>query len=208
MAADFVYLQPVKIFFGCGKLSTLGELLKQLQVDRALLVCDAFFAGRAQQIQAVCPAVKAVFSGIEPNPQLSGVVEAVQLARSHQVQAVIGLGGGSAMDTAKFAAATVLGTKEPHAYYNGEPFPPQRLKIVAIPTTAGTGSEVTQVSVMNDGPIKRTINNPSFMPTAALIDPELMLSVPPRTTMITGLNTRSSVSRFGGLLEQKSPAHH
>lgn len=191
MALDFVYLQPVQIFFGPGKLSSLGELLEQLQVERALLVCDAFFAGKARQIQAACPAVKAVFSDVEPNPQLSGAAAAVQLARSYQVQAVIGLGGGSAMDTAKFAAATALGQLDPHAYYDGEPFPQQRLKIFAIPTTSGTGSEVTQVSVMNDGPVKRTINNPAFMPTAALVDPELMLSVPPRTTMITGLDALS-----------------
>ena len=74
-------------------------------------------------------------------------------------------------------------------YYHGErPFPEKHLAIVAVPTTAGTGSEVTQVSVVSNGAEKRTINNPVFMPKAAIVDPVLSSTVPPRTTMNTGLD--------------------
>ena len=64
----------------------------------------------------------------------------------------------------------------------------RRLPVIAVPTTAGTGSEVTQVSVVSHGTEKKTINNPAFMPAAAIVDPVLTLGVPPRTTMNTGLD--------------------
>ena len=191
MAADFLYYQPVRIRFGTGALSQLSDALRSMGVERAVLVCDAFFAEKGRAMMAQFPEIKAVFSDVEPNPQLSGAAEAVRLARGCDAQAIIGLGGGSSLDTAKFAAATALGDGAVEEYYNGRPFPAQRLKIIAIPTTSGTGSEVTQVSVMNNGEEKKTINNPAFMPTEAIVDPQLMASVPPRTTMITGLDALS-----------------
>ncbi len=119
----------------------------------------------------------------------SGAIETARLAREVKADAVVGVGGGSAIDTAKFAAAIALGDRDAEDYYRGKvPFPSERLTIVAVPTTAGTGSEVTQVSVMSHGTEKRTINNPVFMPKAAIVDPVLSSTVPPRTTMNTGLD--------------------
>ena len=191
MVPDFLYHQPVQIHFGAGKLAQLPDVLAGLGADSAVLVCDAFFAQKGVELMEAVPQIKAVFSDVEPNPQLSGAARAAGLARDCGAQAIIGLGGGSSLDTAKFAAAVALGDAGPEEYYNGKPFPAGRLKIVAVPTTAGTGSEVTQVSVMNNGEEKKTINNPVFMPAAAIVDPELMLSVPARTTMITGLDALS-----------------
>mgnify|MGYP002710988326 FL=1 len=191
MVSNFLFYQPVKIFFGEGKLAKLDEVLAQMGIERAVLVCDSFFAAKGQALCENSSRIHAVFAGVEPNPQLSGAKAAVELCRQHNAQAVIGMGGGSSIDTAKFTAAIAMGEHAPEEYYQGLPFPENRLKIVAIPTTSGTGSEVTQVSVMNNGKEKKTINNPAFMPTAAVIDPELMYSVPPRTTMITGLDALS-----------------
>lgn len=191
MVSNFLFYQPVKIFFGEGKLAELDDILAQMGIARAVLVCDSFFAAKGQTLCENSSRIHAVFAGVEPNPQLSGAKAAVELCRQCSAQAVIGLGGGSSIDTAKFAAAIAMGEHSPEEYYQGLPFPENRLKIVAIPTTSGTGSEVTQVSVMNNGEEKKTINNPAFMPTAAVIDPELMYSVPPRTTMITGLDALS-----------------
>ncbi|MBQ5523517.1 MAG: iron-containing alcohol dehydrogenase, partial [Oscillospiraceae bacterium] len=88
-------------------------------------------------------------------------MKTADLARENDADAVIGIGGGSSIDTAKFAAAIACGDGDPEAIYHGElPFPEKRLTIIAVPTTAGTGSEVTQVSVMSHGKEKRTINNP------------------------------------------------
>ncbi len=191
MASDFTYFQPVKVFFGAGKLNSLGEVLSELGLSSAIIVCGPHFKASAEKIQAECGAVKAVWAGVEPNPQLSGVEETARLARLNKAEAIIGVGGGSSIDTAKFASAIALGDGCAEDYYAGKPFPAQRLAVIAVPTTAGTGSEVTQVSVVNNGEEKKTINNPAFMPRAAIVDSELMLSVPPRTTMMTGLDALS-----------------
>ena len=189
MANDFVYSQPVKIFFGEGKFEQLGSVLDELGVERCVIACGGHFAPSAEKLMDREKRIVAVFGAVEQNPQLSGIVETARLAREHQADAVIGIGGGSSIDTAKFAAAIALGDGEALAYYRGErPFPEQRLTIIAVPTTAGTGSEVTQVSVVSNGTEKRTINNPVFMPKAAVVDPVLSSTVPPRTTMNTGLD--------------------
>ena len=189
MANEFVYAQPVKIFFGAGKFDKLGEVLSELGVQRCVIACGRHFAPTAQAMMARDARIAAVFGGVEQNPQLSGVAETARLARETGADAVLGIGGGSSIDTAKFAAAIALGEGTAEEYYRGErPFPDKRLTIIAVPTTAGTGSEVTQVSVVSHGTEKRTINNPVFMPKAAIVDPLPSSTVPPRTTMNTGLD--------------------
>lgn len=188
MVPDFVYDEPVRVYFGAGRLASLSAVLADLGLRTCVIVCGPHFEAQARALAASCPEVKGIWAGVEPNPQLSGVCESARLARERGAEAVVGVGGGSAIDTAKFAAAAALGDLTPADYYGGAAFPRQRLAVVAVPTTAGTGSEVTQVSVVNDGAQKKTINDPAFMPRAAIVDPELMLSVPPRTTMITGLD--------------------
>lgn len=189
MANNFVYSQPVKIFFGERKFEQLGSVLDELGVERCVIACGGHFAPVAEKLMESEKRIVAVFGKVEQNPQLSGIAETTRLAREYQADAVIGIGGGSSIDTAKFAAAIALGDDEAITYYHGEkPFPEQRLTIIAVPTTAGTGSEVTQVSVVSNGTEKRTINNPVFMPKAAIVDPVLSSTVPPRTTMNTGLD--------------------
>ena len=189
MINDFVYSQPVKIFFGAGKFAKLHDVLGELGLRRCILVCGRHFAPKAEELCASLDELCGYFAGVEQNPQLSGVVETVKLAREKNADAIIGIGGGSSIDTAKFAAAITLDDGEALEYYHGErPFPSKRLPVIAVPTTAGTGSEVTQVSVISHNTEKKTINNPVFMPLAAIVDPELCLSVPPRTTMNTGLD--------------------
>ena len=190
MTNEFVYAQPVKIFFGAGKFARLGAVLEELGIERAVLCCGRHFAPEAEKLMAADGRIRAVFSRVEQNPQLSGIEETVRLCREQQAQAVIGIGGGSSLDTAKFAAAVAPNPGQALDYYEGRRAldAGSRLTILAVPTTAGTGSEVTQVSVVSHGTEKKTINNPAFMPAAAIVDPVLTLGVPPRTTMNTGLD--------------------
>ncbi len=189
MVNEFFYKQPVKIWFGAGKFQQLGEILSELGCKKCVLVCGRHFAPEARAMMEKIPCIAAVFGEVEQNPQLSGAAETARLAREVGADAIVGVGGGSSIDTAKFAAAAAPGDADIVDYYTGKvPFPGSPLTIVAVPTTAGTGSEVTQVSVMSHGKEKRTINNPLFMPTAAIVDPTLTLTVPPRTTMNTGLD--------------------
>lgn len=186
--AEFIYSQPVKIYFGVGEFSRLGEILRAESLSRCVIVCGKHFAEHANKLCSDIPEICAVFSEVEPNPQLSGAEAVAALAREHSADAVIGIGGGSSIDTAKFAAACAPGAETAEYYYSTAAFPEKHLPVIAIPTTAGTGSEVTQVSVISRGSEKKTINNPVFMPKIAVVDPTLTYSVPPRTTMNTGLD--------------------
>ena len=189
MALEFLYRQPVRIRFGSGSVRSLGEELRAIGASRCLVVCDRFLRPTVEAMQNEIPEIAAVFSDVEENPRLSGVIAATKLARENGVDAIVGIGGGSTMDTAKFTAAIARENADALACFSGEcPFPKTRFAMIAVPTTAGTGSEVTQVSVITHGREKKTINNPVFMPTLAIVDPKLSLTVPPRTAMNTGLD--------------------
>ncbi|MBR0164747.1 MAG: iron-containing alcohol dehydrogenase [Lachnospiraceae bacterium] len=189
MVTEFVYAQPVKILFGAHRFDHLSEILKEHGIQRAVVACDRFFSERIRGMMQDTKEIVAVFDDVEENPQLSGVIETARLAKEHGADCVIGIGGGSTIDTAKFAAAVAADPEIAERCWKGEvPFPKETLHIVAVPTTAGTGSEVTQVSVVSHGRDKKTINNPVFMPLLAIVDPYLSSTVPPRTTMNTGID--------------------
>ncbi len=190
MIADYTYSQPVRIRYGFGRMiPLLRETLDEMQLRSAIIVCGKHFEESARRLQALFPEIRAIYAAVQPDPQLSGVSKSAALARETGAQAVIGIGGGSAIDSAKYAAAIAPGSAEAEAYYRGKlPFPERPLSVIAVPTTSGTGSEVTQVSVISCGSEKKTTNHPVFMPKAAIIDPKLTLSVSPFTTMITGLD--------------------
>ena len=188
MIESFFYEQPVKIHFGFGVLNELESILSGIGTESAVLVCDRFFAEKGNALKDSCALIKAVFSDVEPNPLLSGCEEVIGLAAEVNADTIIALGGGSSIDTAKFAAACRYSRLTPTEQYKEQRFPEKIAKIIAIPTTAGTGSEVTKVSVISNGSEKKSIHNPAFMPTVALLDPELTMTVPPKATMITGLD--------------------
>ena len=189
MGLEFVYAQPVKIYFGAGRLEALGLILEELGLRRCVAVCDPFLRPRLEALRHRLPAICELYSHIQPNPQLSGAAAVAALIREREADGVVAVGGGSTLDTAKFAAAIAYDGGEALDYFRGQRvFPTAHIPVVTVPSTAGTGSEVTQVSVMSYGSEKKTINHPAFMPKAALVDPSLTLSVPPRVTMNTGLD--------------------
>ena len=189
MELNFVYSQPVKIWFGAGSLARLPEILEEVGASRCVAVCDPFPRPRLEALREQVPAICAVFSEVQPNPLLEGAAAVAALIRETEADCVLGMGGGSTMDTAKFAAAVANAPGTPEDYFRGTlTFPTDHVPVLTVPTTAGTGSEVTQVSVITHGREKKTINHPAFMPKAAIVDPTLTLSVPPRTTMNTGLD--------------------
>ncbi len=187
MGLEFVYSQPVKIYFGAGKLKALELILEELGLRRCVAVCDPFLRPRLEELRQRIPAICGLYSDIQPNPQLSGAAALAALIREREADCVLAVGGGSTLDTAKFAAA--MGGGEAPEYFRGQrAFSTEHIPVLTAPSTAGTGSEVTQVSVMSYGREKKTINHPAFMPKIAIVDPTLTLSVPPKTTMNTGLD--------------------
>ncbi len=191
---NWEYLQPVTIRFGEGVVAQLGDVAGSMNCKKGLLVSDPFFmtSGLAQKIVDGSEGVLAgIYSKISPNPEVVEVDACAQMIRENGFDFLVALGGGSALDCAK-AAGSVCFTQDSIRSYHGTgvAMPQQHLPLIAIPTTSGTGSEVTCVSVLSDHELgkKGPIVSNGFYPTIALIDPELTYTLPPYMTASTGID--------------------
>jgi alcohol dehydrogenase class IV len=195
---DFNCHLPTKVLFGAGRIRLLGEVTKDFG-QRALLVIDPYLdqSGLGDEIvsslrRASIETVK--FTNIHPNPICFEVDKGVQIAKQNHCGVVIGVGGGSTIDTAKAVAVLCkdTGTAWEHTKEN-IPSPKEILPIIAVPTTAGTGSEVTPWSVISnpDEKDKRALSHYNLFPQIALIDPEVMISMPRGVTASSGMDAFS-----------------
>ncbi|MFD2671709.1 iron-containing alcohol dehydrogenase [Marinicrinis sediminis] len=195
MSMSFKYELPTKIEFGHHVIQKLPEHVHALGGSRALIVTDPGLIEAGIVDQAVQPLLDAqipfdIFSEIEPDPDIEGVPKAVQAAQKAGCDIVIGLGGGSSLDTAK-AAGIMLGNDGDIRDYVGINKVPHRgAPVIAVPTTAGTGSEVTIWSVLTDkqSGAKLSVGSPHNCPALALCDPMLTLTLPPHITAATGMD--------------------
>ena len=196
---SFTYYQPTQIVFGNGGVNDVGELVATLG-RRCLLVTGSpdsppsfrklFDALKENLKNADIPVEH--FTGVIPNPTTDVVSAGAEMAKAFKADVILGVGGGSSMDTAKAIAveATHTGTAWDYRWCS-ETQPTERtLPIVAIPTTAGTGSEVTQVAVLTNPKEKdkSAIYNDIIYPKIAIVDPELTLTVPSSVTSQTGFD--------------------
>lgn len=130
-----------------------------------------------------------VFDAVEPDPKATTVLEAVKIAKANKISAVVGFGGGSSMDVAKVIALLAASEQSIDAAYGVNQAKGQRLPLVLVPTTAGTGSEVTAVSILTTGTEeKKGIVSPIILPDIALLDAELTIGLPPQITAATGVD--------------------
>jgi len=188
------YKQPVEIFFHTGFAESLAGFLAERGFRKGLLVCDGFFRqnGLAEQYLAASGGrLVAAFSDIQPNPTLENADKCMEAMAEAGADFALALGGGSAIDCAKLACAlSGSGVTTYEAHRNAKPLPARGLPLVAMPTTAGTGSEVTNVSVMTDEQrgIKWSLMGDALYPRVAVIDPSLTLSLPPSVTASTGFD--------------------
>lgn len=134
----------------------------------------------------------AYFSEIEPNPSCESVDKAAEAARTIKADCVIGLGGGSALDVSKMVSCLVTNVGSIYDYYAGgtKQLQPRTTELICIPTTAGTGSEVTNVGVFTNkkAGIKIPFVTNEFWPDYAILDPELTFTLPPAVTASTGMD--------------------
>ncbi len=193
---------PTRILFGEGVLSDLPGELESLGAGKVLLVSDkglvkAGLVGRVRDVLEAGGVSVVVFDQVSPNPTGGQVDEGAGVFRSEGCDAVVGLGGGSPMDAAKAIQLRIHHT-EPLKVYDdllgGDakvtgPLPP----MVAVPTTSGTGSEVSRSAVvtLEDVGRKVVIFSPRLMPSVALCDPELTYGLPARITAETGMDALS-----------------
>ena len=190
---QFDFAAPARIIFGCGTLQRLPSLLRDFGT-RALIVTGRNTERAAPVISALeGDGIRASVFSVPHEPTLDRVREGATLARS--ADAVIGIGGGSAIDAAKAIAALAPNSGEPLDYLEvigrGQPLEHAPLPWIAIPTTAGTGAEVTRNAVLGSPQhgVKASLRSPLMLARIALVDPELTLDVPREITAFTGLDT-------------------
>lgn len=184
---------PTEIITGSGCFDKLGEVASRYG-ENALLVCGkkamkrTGTLDRALKNMAEAGMTVTVYDGVGGEPTLDMVEEGLALAKRGGPQVVIGLGGGSAMDTAKAIAGLFLQPGKPQEYHRGRPVEGPGLPFIAVPTTAGTGTEVTKNAVLIDRErgVKSSIRSEGWFAKAALVDPELTLPLPPSVTASTG----------------------
>ncbi len=190
---EWIYSEPVRIVFGKGKLSELSNEIKKIDGQKGLIISSPSFVknGLINKILQANPSIKVVFSEVAPNPDVQECDTCSELIQKNNCDFVIALGGGSVIDCAKAAASFSTTNIKALEYLKGNyPIPAKALPIIAIPTTAGTGSEITSVSVLSDHTtgLKKPLNDPHFFATVAIVDPELTYSVPPYITACTGMD--------------------
>lgn len=186
---------PRLIRIGAGATDEAPAVLAQLGLARPLIVTDPYLAqsgglGRLQDHLATAGIQAQAFTGVVPDPTVASVDGAVAMIRSGNFDCVIGFGGGSPIDTAKAAAVlsqrggTMQALKAPHQEDTSG------LPIIAIPTTAGTGSEATRFTIITDESCgeKMLCAGLAYLPVAAIVDYELTLSKPRRLTADTGID--------------------
>lgn len=202
---QFRFYQPTRIHFGAGCLNQVGSIVGKYG-KKCMLVTTT---NTEDVLRPLYDRVKALLSeaGIQvvhfdkvvPNPTISGIEEAIALVHKEKVEVVLAVGGGSSIDTAKsitlFNGAGKVDWPKVFSTYT-DPFAeyespsPEVLPLVAVPTTAGTGSELTQAMVISDPEHndKECIFHDKAFAKEAIIDPELMRTLPPRMTAITGFD--------------------
>jgi alcohol dehydrogenase len=207
VARPFHYQLPTEIVFGEGRIAELGDHLTRFGVARPLLVTDRGLraTGIVNQVEASIADAGLevdVFDAVTSDP-LTTTVEEVRdriLERGHD--ATVGIGGGSSLDVAKAAAALAKNPGAPGDYVGREKLEHDPLPIFAVPTTAGTGSEVTIWSVLTDERTgaKVSIGSVRMMPRVALLDPELTYGLPPALTAATGMDALShAIESYGSV---------
>ena len=210
MGTASAFIAPQRIVFGAGAIESLGDEAARLgratlrssdaatlrSTSRALLVTGRKAAAKAG-ITSRCVGILRragleadVFAEVEPEPDVRTVDRCRAEIRRLRADLVIGVGGGSALDVAKVAAGLAGEASPTRAFHHGErPTAPGK-PMIAVPTTSGTGSEMTNNGVLSDraGAYKASIRDDSLLPRVALIDPELTVSCPPFVTAASGID--------------------
>lgn len=188
------YMQPVTIHFGSGRIHELGSEIEKLGGRKGILITSPSFVKRgvAEKVRSDSDGrIAVVFSGVSPNPDVQECEACVRLIRENECDFVVALGGGSVLDCAKAAAVMCTAEHPVRAYMQDAGLlPDTRIPLIAVPTTAGTGSEITCVSVLSDHEmaLKKPLVCDGFYPVLALVDPELTYSVPRHITACTGMD--------------------
>lgn len=190
-----VFQLPTKILFGIGSINELGREVLEFNAKKVLVITDPGVV-KAELHKEIIESLNRsrievqVFAEVESDPSIDTAAKAAELAKEFCVDVIVAIGGGSVLDAAKSAALLVTnsGNLKDFAGVNKVKYP--GIPVIAVPTTAGTGSEVTIFAVMSDSVNneKFTISSPLIAPRVAVLDPALTLTLPRGITASTGMD--------------------
>ena len=195
MSVTRVFQSTPKIIMGEGSLSQIVNEIKSFESKKILIVTDPGLvkAGIAGKLEAVLKSGGVEFSlydQVEPDPRLETAESAAEEVKKNSVDLVIGLGGGSAIDIAKIAAVLATNKGSLNDYFGVDLIQKPGVKTIIVPTTAGTGSEVTPIVILSDEEekLKKGVVSPHLFPRVAILDPALTVGLMPSVTASTGMD--------------------
>ncbi len=193
---NYKYNLPVEIIFKCGADKAIAEIIKKNNFKKGILICSERFIknGKANEfIKSSDNIIEKIHFGISANPTIEDVEATTNAIKESKVDFVVAIGGGSILDCAKISSSMAAMSIDIKSFLEKKIEINKSIPVIAIPTTAGTGSEVTSVSVISDKLTedKFPIKSDYLLPKVAIIDPELTLSVPKSITASSGIDVLS-----------------
>jgi len=192
----FSFHLPTKIIYNLGLASRLKEILQDFGEKNAILITDKTIqqTGLVDKVlaglQGSVVHVKAIFNDVPPNSELQTVIQATELAKSNSCNFILAVGGGSVMDTAKVVNILLYKGGKLEDHMGAQLIKGRLYPMCFIPTTAGTGSEVTSFAMISDvkNEVKLPFTEDAILPDIAILDPEMTLTMPPKVTAATGMD--------------------
>jgi alcohol dehydrogenase class IV len=194
----FDLVVPTDVRFGAGRVSEVPQALVELGANRVMVITGRT-TSRADAVRSTLndAGISTLVFGVATEPSIERVRAAVALLAEGGCDAVLGFGGGSALDVAKAAAVLATSGSDPMDHLEvigaGRRIERAGLPCVAVPTTAGTGSEVTRNSVLSGSGVKASLRSPLLLPKVAVVDPELLVGVPKPTIASSGMDALSQL---------------
>ncbi|MDZ4286758.1 MAG: iron-containing alcohol dehydrogenase [Prosthecobacter sp.] len=194
----FDYQPRTRLVFGNGALTRVGELAREIGGTRVLIVSDPGIVKAGYVVRAAAYLREAgldirVFGDVHENPSTEDVARCVEVAKEFKIDLIVGLGGGSSMDTAKGCNFILTNGGRMQDYWGIGKATKPMLPLIAIPTTAGTGSECQSFALISNAEthVKMACGDPKAAARIAILDPELTVSQPKRVTVCTGIDAIS-----------------
>jgi len=184
-----------RILFGAGSVEKIGTEAQLLKAKKILIITDpgVIQAGLLEGVEKSLQSVNlpfVIFDGVEPDPRIEVVEKSVEKAKKEGIDLIIGFGGGSSLDIAKVTSIMITNTGKIDSFFGVDLVPNPGVPVILIPTTAGTGSEVTPIAILSDTKekLKKGIVSPTLFPEVAILDPKLTIGLPPSVTAFTGMD--------------------
>jgi alcohol dehydrogenase class IV len=184
-----------RILFGPGAVEKIGAEAQLLKSKKVLIITDpgVIQAGLLESVEKSLQSAGltfAIFDGVEPDPRMEVVEKSVEKAKQEGTDLIIGFGGGSSLDIAKVTSILLTNPGKVDLFFGIDLVPNPGIPMILVPTTAGTGSEVTPIAILSDTKekLKKGIVTAHLFPEVAIVDPKLTTGLPPSVTAFTGMD--------------------